>query len=227
MKKNLEISFICTFLAAELAIFIFVFACPEYSKVSYAATCLAFAFAFVFVKKDARVILTIVALFFTCVSDWFLVLRAPFDQSTAMTTFLVVQLCYAARLNIEILNKKLKIFDICLHAVLSALMIVVTKLVLGANFDYLSAVSIAYYTNIILNVIVSMIKFKKSPLLAIGLLLFVFCDTIVGLNTAIGTYIDVPANSIWYMLSHTPFDLAKVFYMPSQALISLSVKDCK
>ena len=226
MKKSLEISLISVFVCLENAIFVFVYACPEYDKASYAATCLAFVFAFFYAKKDARIWLTIAALMFTVVSDYFLVLRMPFDQPLAMTTFLAAQLCYATRLMLNE-NKKLRIVDIVLRVSLSVMMIIVAKIVLAESFDYLSSVSLVYFVNLFLNVIFSFIQFKKSPILAIGLLLFMFCDIVVGLNSSIGVYIDVPPSSIWYIIAHTPFNLANIFYMPSQTLIALSCRDCK
>ena len=149
MKKNWKFWTACVFVALEVAIFVVALFVPGYGKLSYAATCLAFVFAFVYVNKNARVWLTICALLFTVVSDWFLVLRMPFDQQTAMTTFLIAQLCYATRLVLSEKSKKTRVFHIALVVALTVTAICVTKFVLGDSFDYLSAISVAYFANII------------------------------------------------------------------------------
>ena len=64
---------------------------------------------------------------------------------------------------------------------------------------------------------------KKSPLFAIGLVLFLLCDTIIGINVASGAYITISEASLLYKITHLPFDLAWVFYIPSQAFIALSL----
>ena len=97
------------------------------------------------------------------------------------------------------------------------------KTILKDKFDFLSAISMFYFTNLILNIVLSFFEFKKSPLFAIGLLLFLGCDIFVGLQVANGLYINIPTDSILYNIIFAPFNISWLCYLPSQTLISSSV----
>ena len=59
-------------------------------------------------------------------------------------------------------------------------------------------------------------------LLAIGLVLFLCCDTVIGLNMA-KTYLPIPSDALLYRVINPGFDLAWACYLPSQVLITLSL----
>jgi hypothetical protein len=59
-------------------------------------------------------------------------------------------------------------------------------------------------------------------LLALGLLLFACCDTLIGLALLDG-YIAVPQSSILHQIAYPGFDLVWACYMPSQVLLVLSL----
>ena len=65
-------------------------------------------------------------------------------------------------------------------------------------------------------------SFSKNPLLAIGLVLFILCDTVIGLSL-IDTYLPVAKDSLMYRIIFPGFDLAWAFYLPSQALLAVSL----
>ena len=100
-------------------------------------------------------------------------------------------------------------------------MTLITCVVCGDKVNYLAVISVFYYTNIALNLIFSLIQFKKYSLFALGLILFVLCDTVIGLNSAIGVFISVPETSILYKIAFAHFNLAWVFYLPSQVIIAI------
>lgn len=62
-------------------------------------------------------------------------------------------------------------------------------------------------------------SYRRAPLLAWGLLLFLCCDTVVGLQV-LRSYLAVPAPIV--SLLSPGFDLVWAFYTPSQALLALS-----
>ena len=182
----------------------------------------AFAFSLLFVSKNQNVWLTQIALLFTVIADFCLEIVSPMKQGIAMTSFAIVQLFHFARLFSNIKTKKWKIFNIIVRTIFVIAVEIVVYFILKEKFDYLSAISMFYITNLILNIFVAFCQFKKSPMFALGLLLFLGCDIIIGLQSAIGVYIDVPVESFLYSLAFAPFNIAWLCYLPSQTLVSLS-----
>jgi hypothetical protein len=108
------------------------------------------------------------------------------------------------------------------HFVFSLLMVFATAAVLGANCDFLAMISMVYYANLALNIVFAFGCFKKNPLLALGLLLFICCDTCVGIAMLDG-YMAFSKDSLLYRMLHPGFDLVWAFYLPSQMLLALSL----
>lgn len=158
----------------------------------------------------------------TVFADIFLVVIEPMIQLPAMIFFSGTQICYFLRIFFETKSKKEKLIHLIIRASLTVLVQIITIIVLKEKTDALSLVSMFYYTNLILNVIFAFIHFKKSPILAIGLLLFLLCDTIIGLDIMASSYISGTAlEAVNSFISGANW--AWIFYVPSQALIASSL----
>lgn len=158
----------------------------------------------------------------TVFADIFLVVIEPMIQLPAMIFFSGTQICYFLRIFFETKSKKEKLIHLILRASLTVIVQIITIIVLKEKTDALSLVSMFYYTNLILNVIFAFIHFKKSPVLAIGLLLFLLCDTIIGLDIMASSYISGTAlEAVNSFISGANW--AWIFYVPSQALIASSL----
>lgn len=207
------------FILLEITLFYFgVFSHFEQHYFQYASIVLAFVFSLLWIRKDNYLIQ--IALFFTLIADTFLTLLIPLTnakQIVGITFFALTQITYAIYLHVR--SQHRKVFFI-IRMITTAVALVVTVLVLREKADYLSLTSIFYYTNLILNLIFSFFTFKKNPLLAIGLIFFLLCDTIVGLSF-IRDYIAIGESAILNFIFSLPFNLIWFFYMPSQTLISL------
>lgn len=190
--------------------------------VRYLVIISAFLFSLLFVSKSKNSYLTVGALAFTLAADLFLVMLDPAQQLVGMIFFCGAQLFYAARVHFLFETKAARSITLVLRAAAILIVQIVTLTVLGDAYDALSAVSMLYFTNIILNTVFAFIHFKKQPLFALGMLFFVFCDIFVGLSGALGTYLPVSEGSIIYKIAHPPFDAAWMFYAPSQTLIAIS-----
>ena len=188
---------------------------------------IAFVFSIVCFAKARNTILTEIALLFTMLADLFLEIVHPMMQAVAMTSFLIVQLLHFARLIFELDSKKWRLINLIIRAIVVVIAEVITIIVLKDKFDYLSCVAICYFANLLSNIVLSFVEFKKSPLFAIGLLLFLGCDIFVGLQCAAGVYIDIPTTSVIYKIIFAPFNIAWLCYLPSQVLIALSVVNRK
>ena len=183
----------------------------------------AFIFSVVMLSKTRLSLFTTIALAFTVVSDVFLMLVTPRNQAVAMATFSVAQILHFLRLYFEMKSKKERLIHLCCRVAISVIIEVIAVIVVKQAFDIVVALSVFYFANLTLNVIVSFRYFKKSPYLAIGFLCFIMCDIFVGFSSAAGVYLNIPKTSILYPLAYPNFNYVHLFYVPSQTLIALSV----
>ena len=187
----------------------------------YCSVVLAFAFSMLFIGRSPKRFLIQAGLLLTCVADFFLVVSNPIAQSPAMTAFVISQLAYCAFI-VVFGGKIFNVVQLSIRAAASVAIEITAAVVLKDKFDYLAAVSMFYYVNLIINAVCAFFLFKKLPLFAIGLFLFILCDTLIGLNVALGTYIFVDESSVIYAISHSAFNWAWAFYLPSQVCIAVS-----
>ncbi|MBQ9762311.1 MAG: hypothetical protein IJV82_04450 [Oscillospiraceae bacterium] len=151
-------------------------------------------------------------------ADFCLVVLSPVRRLWGMVFFLVAQSLYALRLHRNRPNRTLLIA----RGVLSVLAILVTFLVLKRNTDWLSIISIYYYVNLIMNIIVSFTQFRQNRLLPMGLVCFLLCDTVIGLQVAAGAYLPISEGNWLHDLIFMDFNLAWFFYLPSQITLALT-----
>lgn len=182
----------------------------------FAAIALCFVYALSNIKKTAPFVPA--ALAFTVVADFFLVVCHPQKRLWGMAFFLCAQCVYALLLHGH--NKKGVFIGVRLG--LTALAVAITFAVLGGGADALAIVSMCYYANLIVNLFMAFCRFKENRLLAIGLLMFLLCDTVIGLQVASEGYLHIGEDTLLQKIIFPPFDLAWLFYLPSQALIALS-----
>lgn len=181
---------------------------------SYAAIVLCFLYALF--RGSNKLILGGLAC--TLGADFFLVICDPIQQLWGMVFFLGAQSLYAAMLHRSHPGKPFLFARIALIAVAE----VITVAILKGNTDALAAISICYYVNLIFNILMAFVQFKDYPLFAIGLVFFLLCDTVIGLQVAAGGYLPIPEGSALHDFLFMPFNLSWLFYLPSQVLISLS-----
>ena len=223
-NKKLLVILSAIFLTAEAVLGILLQTAQNKIPINlrYTAVVLACLFFILFAEKSLSFLFTMVALVCTVGADYFLVYCAEMQQLPAMLFFSVTQIAYFLRLYFEDNNITRRLIHLICRGVFSAVAIGATLLVLGADTDAVAVVSMFYYANLILNIIFAFIAFKKSWAFAIGLLLFVLCDTVIGLSL-INTYLPIAEGSFIYKLIYPGFDLAWAFYLPSQALLSISL----
>lgn len=226
-KKSKIIALTC-FLTIQAVLFVLVQATKGEinDAVSFAVVVLSAAFMLLCFERSKNYVLMQIGLVCTIFADLFLVVIDPMIQLPAMFFFSGTQICYFLRIYFATEGKKEKLIHLILRASLIIAVQVTTVIVLKEKTDALSLVSMFYYTNLVLNVIFAFIHFKKMPLFAIGLVLFLLCDTIIGLDIMAESYITGKAletfNSIF-----TGLNWAWVFYAPSQALLGISLLKLK
>ena len=177
-------------------------------------------FALCFFRKSMVGLLMVIGLLLTLCADFFLVMLTPINRLTGMIFFLFVQLIYGARLYVQeksILKRRALLI---VRAILFIIGIILALIVLKKQVDALAILSVVYYINLIMNLILAFIS--KNLLLAIGLVLFACCDLFVGLQVMSDLYFTINENSILHSIIFPPFNVVWAFYVPSQTLIAVS-----
>jgi len=220
MSKKTETVLVTAFLAAQSVLYTLILtaggAVLRWSEFGAIVLCAAFALAHS--KTGNKWI--IFGLLCTLGADFFLVACQPQQQLWGMVFFLGTQICYAVSLWLRRKNKGL--LYVRLGLVLMAE--IMTVLVLGNKTDALALISLAYYAMLVMNIIVAFPQGDISKNFPIALVLFLLCDTVIGLQVAAGGYLPIGEDSWLYNLLFSDFNLAWLFYLPSQVLVALEAK---
>ena len=191
--------------------------------VSYLGIVLAFAFMFTNASLTKNYFFMQTGLLCTLCADLFLVVLHPAQQLQGMFFFSGAQLCYFLRLYFNQKSQKEKNIHLIARVGVSALAAILTVIVLKDGTDALSLISTVYYFNLIINIIVAFAQYKSSILFPIGLLLFLFCDTIIGINVFLSDYLHPASAKAAVTALFSRLNWSWVFYLPSQTLIALSL----
>ena len=212
----------CTslFLLLELILYILILTTggEVLRWVSFLSIVLCFLYALIRHSKEAR--LMIAGLLFTVCADFCLVLCQPIRQLWGMVFFAFVQVCYCHYLHRNTPNKP----SLVIRFLLSVAAIVVCFVVLGNKTDALAVISVFYYIHLIMNLVDSVLRGKTEPLLPYAFILFLLCDTVIGLQVMNSGYLPIAEDSLIYRILFCNFNLAWLFYLPSQVLIALSAQ---
>ena len=223
-KRTVIISALAVvFLVLELALSLWIqFPTDTPTRyVCYSSVVLAFVFGVTCYKKDYNYLFTVLALAFTVIADYFLVLPESPNQLPGMIFFSVAQLLYAVKLFFSQKDKKARIIHLVVRVALSIIAVTLTVLVLGENADSVGIISMFYYANLVVNIVYAFIT--KNYLFGVGLCLFACCDAIIGLSVMTEGYLPIPDTSFIHKILHPGFNIVWAFYAPSQTLIALSL----
>ena len=222
ISKNKRICLLLTalFVAVETVLYYLILTSGGQLLIrsEFSAIVLCFLFALSMARRDT--ILLVVGLAFTVCADFCLVLCDPIEQLWGMVFFSCTHIFYWLKLQRIQFRKGLLIVRIALILAVEA----VALLILKENTDPLALVSMFYYVNLAMNIVESFTQFRHNPLFAIGLVFFILCDTVIGLQVAAGGYLPILEGSFVHKLIFSGFHLSWFFYLPSQVLIALSVR---
>ncbi len=219
MKINIK-ALTAVFLVIELILYYFVLTAGGGLLVwcSFGAILLCFLYAVTDIKSSNPFI--ILGLGFTVVADMFLVVWQPQQQLWGMIFFLTAQSIYALMLHRK---SRYKSF-IYIRIILISIALITTATILRSNTDLLAIISMCYYVMLIINLAESFCMLKYFKFFAFGLVLFLLCDTVIGLQVASEAYLNVSEDSFIHRIIFVDFNLSWFFYLPSQVLIALSSK---
>lgn len=174
-----------------------------------------FAYSLINAKSGDRFIT--LALSFTLIADYFLVICTEQQRLWGMVFFLGAQTVYAIRLQRRCPHRGFLIFRIALIILAE----IITVAILKDKTDLLAIISLCYYANLIVSIFEGFSQMTVSKLFPFGMLLFLLCDTVIGLQIATGGYLSVSTDSLLLEILYPAFNLAWLFYLPSQVLLSL------
>ena len=188
------------FLITEAAIYV-LFILSDLNNIDstylkYAGIILCFLYCL-----SQRNIIFSMALLFTSISDYFLLVQDN-NYIIGISTFIVVQLIYCYYLYNQLCNT---------YFPFRLLLFVISVIILYLT-EYLSLLNVLvsfYFINLVFNFICSLSD-KNLRMFSLGLFLFICCDICVGLHNI--------------SLNPTAAFLMWVFYLPSQVIISLNTK---
>ena len=206
---------------------------PSFSiAIKYTIIIVCFCYAF-FTKSAGKsilfysVLLHKLALFFTVISDLFLLVLDI--QLAGVLTFIPVQIFYGVRISIMKNNNLIKDFTIRIisHASITLFIVIILKQI-NVMINPLLVATIFYFIYILTNTILAIItvttstKYKQLNirLFTIGMVLFLLCDINVGLFN-LASFVTMPEN-IYVVLYSLSSILMWTFYAPSQVLLAYS-----
>lgn len=195
------------------------------TELCYSAIVVAFLFAVPFLNADLKDnAFILAALFFTLIADFFLVIKygATHEyvyQCLGVSAFFVVQFFYFLYLE-KTGRKENFLRNVLIRLALSLVFAAVSVVVLKEKTNYLSIVSVVYYTWLLINLVMAFSHGKKTLILAVGLVFFAFCDLWVGLQNANGVFFTIPEGII-YSIVFPPFNAVWLCYGLSQTFIVL------
>ena len=215
-KKLYKPALVAVFIAMETVLYYLILTSGGKLLIwsEYISIILCFLFAMVCFQKP----LLMGGLAMTVCADFCLVVCDPIQQLWGMEFFVMAQMLYALYLHRQGLHMSL----LAVRLALSVAVEIVAVVILGENTDALALVSVLYYVNLIMNMVCAFARFRNNRLLAIGFVLFILCDTVIGLQVAAGGYLPITEGSIVHKLIFSGFHLSWFFYLPSQVLIALS-----
>ncbi len=181
-------------------------------------SCFLFSLVYFIIKRNSNTLIFVIAFLFTILADTNLLILDD-NYELGILAFIIVQFAYFWYILKNMYTKDnygyliaIRLITIVI-GVIASLIVQIDKL--------LVCLVIIYISNLVINLIISIIPRKRNLLFALGLFLFLLCDICVGCYN-IGDIIDISNTSLFYKIANLPFNIAWLFYHPSQVLLAIS-----
>lgn len=181
-------------------------------------SCFLFSLVYFIIKRNSNTLIFVIAFLFTILADTNLLILDD-NYELGILAFIIVQFAYFWYILKNMYTKDnygyliaIRLITIVI-GVIASLIVQIDKL--------LVCLVIIYISNLVINLIISIIPRKRNLLFSLGLFLFLLCDICVGCYN-IGDIIDISNTSLFYKIANLPFNIAWLFYHPSQVLLAIS-----
>ena len=211
------------FTAAEIALLVLVLLdCTSITKhLEFSSVALAGLFCILFINPNKNAFSIIIGLILTIFADIFLVLLNPTNQLMGVIFLVTSQLCYYLFLIANTKSKVSQVLNSATRLIITAALIVLSIIFLKEKIDALFILAIIYASNLLASVIFAFAGGKKSIAFAIGLLLLILSNAIVGLQTASGSLITIKAGTLFHKIIFVNFNLVWALYIPALTIIAI------
>lgn len=181
-------------------------------------SCFLFSLVYFIIKRNSNTLIFLIAFLFTILADTNLLILDD-NYELGILTFIIVQFAYFWYILKNMYTKDNYSYLIAIRLITIVIGVIASLIV--QTDKLLVCLVIIYISNLVINLIISIIPRKRNLLFSLGLFLFLLCDICVGCYN-IGDIIDISNTSLFYKIANLPFNIAWLFYHPSQVLLAIS-----
>lgn len=181
-------------------------------------SCFLFSLVYFIIKRNSNTLIFAIAFLFTILADTNLLILDD-NYELGILTFIIVQFAYFWYILKNMDTKDNYSYLIAIRLITIVIGVIASLIV--QTDKLLVCLVIIYISNLVINLIISIIPRKRNLLFSLGLFLFLLCDICVGCYN-IGDIIDISNTSLFYKIANLPFNIAWLFYHPSQVLLAIS-----
>jgi len=181
-------------------------------------SCFLFSLVYFIIKRNSNTLIFVIAFLFTILADTNLLILDD-NYELGILAFIIVQFAYFWYILKNMYTKDNYGYLIAIRLITIVIGVIASLIV--QTDKLLVCLVIIYISNLVINLIISIIPRKRNLLFSLGLFLFLLCDICVGCYN-IGDIIDISNTSLFYKIANLPFNIAWLFYHPSQVLLAIS-----
>lgn len=181
-------------------------------------SCFLFSLVYFIIKRNSNTLIFVIAFLFTILADTNLLILDD-NYELGVLAFIIVQFAYFWYILKNMYTKDNYGYLIAIRLITIVIGVIASLIV--QTDKLLVCLVIIYISNLVINLIISIIPRKRNLLFSLGLFLFLLCDICVGCYN-IGDIIDISNTSLFYKIANLPFNIAWLFYHPSQVLLAIS-----
>lgn len=224
MTKKKSISLIL-FILIHLILYLFIYAfkiitgkTETIADYIVVISCFLFSLVYFIIKRNSNTLIFVIAFLFTILADTNLLILDD-NYELGILEFIIVQFAYFWYILKNMYTKDNYSYLIAIRLITIVIGVIASLIV--QTDKLLVCLVIIYISNLVINLIISIIPRKRNLLFSLGLFLFLLCDICVGCYN-IGDIIDISNTSLFYKIANLPFNIAWLFYHPSQVLLAIS-----
>ena len=181
-------------------------------------SCFLFSLVYFIIKRNSNTLIFVIAFLFTILADTNLLILDD-NYELGILAFIIVQFAYFWYILKNMYTKDNYSYLIAIRLITIVIGVIASLIV--QTDKLLVCLVIIYISNLVINLIISIIPRKRNLLFSLGLFLFLLCDICVVCYN-IGDIIDISNTSLFYKIANLPFNIAWLFYHPSQVLLAIS-----
>lgn len=163
-------------------------------------SCFLFSLVYFIIKRNSNTLIFVIAFLFTILADTNLLILDD-NYELGILTFIIVQFAYFWYILKNMYTKDNYSYLIAIRLITIVIGVIASLIV--QTDKLLVCLVIIYISNLVINLIISIIPRKRNLLFSLGLFLFLLCDICVGCYN-IGDIIDISNTSLFYKIANLP-----------------------